>query len=214
MVALPLPLSNDMPDTGGVKSWRNCGLSETVVSSSVALPLPLSTLGSLLSLREISMLTLLGSDILFVCELPLLSTCKLALVDAECRFCLCSGNVNSGYSPGAPPSCTIEPIAGWESGTAIADASSIADRFLRREAGLCPGGLLGYALGVEFVGFHSRAPLSRRGRGRADAALPAVPARLRKGVEESGFQPMKALRRLQRVGVVIRTWGAWEGEVL
>ena len=143
MVALPLLLSKDMPDTGDAKSWLNRGLSVTVASSSAALPLPLSILGSLLFLREMSMLTLLGSDILFVCELPLLSTCKLALVDAECRFCLCSGNVNSGYSPGAAPSCPGDSIAGWESGMAIADASSTADRFLRREAGLCRGGLLG-----------------------------------------------------------------------
>jgi hypothetical protein len=205
MAALPLPLSKDMPDTGVAKAGLILGLSGTTASSSVAFPLPLSILGSLLFLRERSMLTLRGSEILFVCELPLLSTCRLALVDAECRFCLCSGSVNSGYSPGAPPSCSTDPIAGWESGTAIADASSTAERFLRREAGLGRGGLLGYALGVEFVGFHNRAPLSRRGRGCVDAALPAVPARLRKGVEKSGWPPVKALRRLQRVGVVTRT---------
>lgn len=59
------------------------------------------------------MLTLRGKEILFVpVELPLLSTCKLALVDAECRFCLCSGNVNNGYSPGALPSSLGDPIAG------------------------------------------------------------------------------------------------------
>jgi hypothetical protein len=66
------------------------------------------------------MLTLLGNEILFdPVELPLLSTCKLALVDAEYRFCLCSGNVNKGYSPGAPPSSLGDPIAGCESGIAM-----------------------------------------------------------------------------------------------
>jgi hypothetical protein len=50
-----------------------------------------------LFLRAISMLKLLGNETLFVpFELPLLSTCKLALVDPECLFCLCSGSVRSG----------------------------------------------------------------------------------------------------------------------
>lgn len=154
------------------------------------------------------MLTLLGSEILFVWELPLLSTCRLAHVDAECRFCLCSGSVNSGYSPGASPSFPGDPIAGWESGTAIADASSTAEGVVRREVGLCRGGLFGYVLGVEFVGFHSRAPLILRGR--FDATLPAVP--VLKGVDKSGLRPVKVVRRLQRVGVVNRTWGAWKVE--
>ena len=143
MVALPLPLSKDMPDTG-VNSWPTLWLSGSTSSSSVALPFPLSILGSLLFLREVSMLTLLGNEIVFVCELPLLSTCRLARVDAECRFCLCSGSVNSGYSPGAPPSCSADAIAGWASGMAIADASSTAERFLRRDdAGRGRGGLFG-----------------------------------------------------------------------
>jgi hypothetical protein len=161
------------------------------------------------------MLTLLGSEILFVWELPLLSTCRLALVDPECLFCLCSGSVNRGYSPGAPPSCSTDPIAGCERRTAIADASSTAERFLRPETARSRGGLLGYVLGVELVGFHSRAPLSRLGRDCVDAALPAVPARLRKGVEKSECPPVKALRRLHRVGVVTLTWGSGEvGELL
>jgi hypothetical protein len=51
-----------------------------------------------LILREISMLTVRGNEmrLLVPAELPLLSTCRLALVDPECRFCLCSGSVNSG----------------------------------------------------------------------------------------------------------------------
>jgi len=65
----------------------------------------------------------------------------------------------------------------------------------------------GYTLGVEFVGFHSdRATLGRRG---LDAVLLPVPARLRNGAEKSGFPPpMKAFRRLQRVGLVTRTCGS------
>lgn len=143
ILALLLPLSKDMPDTGVSKSWLILGLSVIVASSSVAFPLPLSSLGSLLFLREISMLTLLGSEILFDWVLALLSTCRLAFVDAECRFCLCSGNVNSGYSPGAPPSCPTNPMSGCESGMAIADASSTADRSLCSEAGRWRGGLFG-----------------------------------------------------------------------
>jgi hypothetical protein len=78
-------------------------------------------------LLAISILTLLGNEILFVpVGLPLLSTCKLALVDAECLFCLCSGSVSSGYSPGAVPSSRGDPSAGCSSGIAITDSSSSA----------------------------------------------------------------------------------------
>lgn len=96
MFALALPLSKKMPESGVSKSWLILGLSVAIASSSVAFPFPLSSLGSPLFLRDVSMLTLLGSEILFDWALPLLSTCRLALVDAECRFCLCSGNVNRG----------------------------------------------------------------------------------------------------------------------
>jgi hypothetical protein len=60
---------------------------------------------------------------------------------------------------------------------------------------------------VEFVGFHSRAALVRRGRD--PMLLLTVPARLRKGEAKSGFPPpMRAFRRLQRVGLVTRTCGS------
>lgn len=110
IVALPFPLSKERPADGGIFDIL-CPLFLYPVifftsgfgsSKSTARPLPLSSLGpngddSPLLLRAISTLTLLGNEILFVpVELPLLSTCKLALVEVECRFCLCSGNVNNG----------------------------------------------------------------------------------------------------------------------
>ena len=117
--ALPFPLSNVRPDCGGMIPEALCPLflaplvffgdCSVASSSSTARPFPLSRVGvtgetSPLFLRAISMLTLRGSEmrLLVPAELPLLSTCKLALVDPECRFCLCSGSVNSGYSPPAP----------------------------------------------------------------------------------------------------------------
>jgi len=119
MFALPFPLSNVRPDCRGIIWEELCplsldpaaffGNSSVTSSSSVARPFPLSRVGvtgetSPLFLLEISMLTLRGNEmrLLVPAELPLLSTCKLALVDPECRFCLCSGSVNSGYSPPAP----------------------------------------------------------------------------------------------------------------
>jgi len=119
MFAFPFPLWNVRPDCGGmipealcplflnpVAFFGNCSVAS---SSSTARPFPLSSVGvtgetSPLFLRAISMLTLRGNEmrLLVPAELPLLSTCKLALVDPECRFCLCSGSVNSGYSPPAP----------------------------------------------------------------------------------------------------------------
>lgn len=77
---------------------------------------------------------------------------------------------------------------------------SPVDRFLLRFVDFC--WVCGYTLGVEFVGFHNRAALVRLGR---PMVLP-VPARLRNGEGNSGFPPpMKAFRRLQRVGLVTRT---------
>jgi len=143
-------------------------------SGSIARPLPLSSLGdvgdSLLFCLWISMLTLLGNETLFdPFELPLLSTCKLALAD-PCRLCLFSGSVSSGYDPPAAGPSRGEPMSGCDNGIAITPASSPCERFLFRVG----------TLGVEFVGFHSpRAALGRRGR---DAVLlPPVPERLRKG---------------------------------
>jgi hypothetical protein len=58
------------------------------------------------------------------------------------------------------------------------------------------------------LGFHNRAALGRRGRPRL-RLLPPVPERLRNGEAKSGFPPpMRAFRRLQRVGLVIRTCGS------
>jgi hypothetical protein len=147
------------------------------------------------------MLRLLGTEILFVpVELPLLSICMLALVDAECLFCLCSGSVNNGYSPGTALSSLGSPISGCSSGTAITALSSCWTFFLA-----CFARFEGKTLGVEFVGFHSRAAL---GRGHDPILLLPVPERLRNGDGNSGFPfPPRTLRRLQRVGVVTRTSG-------
>jgi hypothetical protein len=144
------------------------------------------------------MLTLLGNETLFDSfELPLLSTCKLALADPKCKLCLFSGSVSSGYDPPAAGPSRGELMSGCDNGIAITPASSPCERFLFRVG----------TLGVEFVGFHSpRAALGRRGR---DAVLlPPVPERLRKGELKSGFPPpIKALRKLQRVGLVTLTCG-------
>jgi hypothetical protein len=213
IVALPFPLSIVRPDTGGIiPGALSRGDCFVVSSSSMARPFPLSRVGvtgetSPLFLREISMLTLLGSEtrLLVPFELPLLSTCKLALVDAECRFCLCSGSVNSGYSPPAPAPSRGLLRSGCSSGIAITALSSgdlslrlVTDRFC----------CCGYTL-VELLGFHNRAALGRRGLPRLMLLLPTVPERLRNGDAKSGFPPpMRALRRLQRVGLVMRTCGS------
>lgn len=62
------------------------------------------------------------------------------------------------------------------------------------------------------MGFQSLDPL---GRPTLDEALLAVPEREREnGVEKGGLlPPMRALRKLQRVGVVTRTWGSEELEL-
>jgi hypothetical protein len=65
-------------------------------------------------------------------------------------------------------------------------------------------------LGVELFGFHNLTAEGRRCRPRA-IELPPVPERLRKGDAKSGPPvplPVKALRRLQRVGLVTRTCGS------
>ena len=180
----------------------NC-FSVSSRSSSTAFPFPLSSLGefSPLLFRAISILTLLGSETLFVAlELPLLSTCRLALVDPECRFCLCSGSVKSGYSPPAAAPSRGELRSGCCSGMAMTLSSLCCLR--RVDDG---------PRGVELLGFQRRAALGRRGRPRA-MLLPPVPERLRNGdakvLLKSGFPPpIRALRRLQRVGLVTRTWG-------
>jgi len=154
----PFPLSNVRPDCGGIIPEALCPLFLNPVaffgdgfvtsSSSTARPFPLSRVGvigvtgemSPLFLRAISMLTLRGNEmrLLVPLELPLLSTCRLALVDPECRFCLCSGSVNSGYSPPAPAPSRGLLRSGCSSGIAITALSSgdlflglVADRFWR-----------------------------------------------------------------------------------
>jgi hypothetical protein len=142
------------------------------------------------------MLTLLGNETLFdPFELPLLSTCKLALADPKCRLCLFSGSVNRGYDPPTAGPSRGELMSGCDNGIAITPASSPCERFLFRVG----------TLGVEFVGFHNpRVVLGRRGLD--PMLLPPVPERLRKGELKSGFPPpIKALRKLQRVGLVTLT---------
>lgn len=151
MFAFPFPLSNVRPDCGGiipealwplflnpVTFFEDCFVAS---SSLTARPFPLSSIGvtgetvagemSPLFLRTISILTLRGNEmrLLVPVELPLLSTCRLALVDPECRFCLCSGSVNSGYSPPAPAPSLGLLRSGCSSGIAITALSS-GDRFL------------------------------------------------------------------------------------
>jgi len=153
MFALPFPLSNVRPDCGCMMPKVLCPLFPEPVaffddwsaasSSSTARPFPLSRIGvtgemgetSPLILREISMLTLRGNEmrLLVPAELPLLSTCRLALVDPECRFCLCSGSVNSGYSPPAPAPSLGLLRSGCSSGIAITALSS-GDLVLRLAA--------------------------------------------------------------------------------
>jgi len=141
MFAFPFPLSIVRPDCGdkipffcSAPSW-----------SSIARPFPLSRVGvigetvageaSPLFLLAISMLTLRGNEtrLLVPAELPLRSTCKLALVDPECRFCLCSGSVNNGYSPPAPAPSLGLLRSGCSSGIAITGLSS-GDLFRRLAA--------------------------------------------------------------------------------
>ena len=185
------------------------GKSTLISSFSVARPFPLSSLGSAgedspLFRLWISMLTLLGKDILFVSsELPLLSTCRLALVDPECRLRRCSGRDNSGPSPPTPPSCRDCPSHGSESGTATTALSSSGDLFLRRASYLLCDACVRF-LGVELVGFHSLPALGLR-VGVAPILAPVF-ARYRKGVWFP--PPMRAFRRLQRVGLVTRTCGS------
>lgn len=150
--ALPFPLSNVRPDCGSMipeALWPRFLVPATFFgerfvatssSSSIARPFPLSRVGvtgetSPLFLLAISMLTLRGNEmrLLVPAELPLLSTCKLALVDPECRFCLCSGSVSSGYSPPAPAPSLGLLRSGCSRGTAITVLSS-SDRFLRLAA--------------------------------------------------------------------------------
>jgi hypothetical protein len=89
---------------------------------------------------------------------------------------------------------------------AITVLCSSGERFRRRVRACRCCAVCGYTLGVEFVGFHNRAALVRRGR---DSMLLPVPARLRKGEGNSGFPPpIRAFRRLQRVGLEILTWGS------
>lgn len=144
------------------------------------------------------MLTLLGNEILFESpELPLLSTCRLALADPKCRLCLFSGSVKRGYDPPAVGPWRGELMSGCDSGIAITPGSSSCERFL----------FLVGTLGVEFVGFHN--PRVVFGcRGLDPRLLPPVPERLRKGELKSGFPPpIKALRRFQRLGLVTLTCG-------
>jgi hypothetical protein len=95
-------------------------------SGDTARPFPLSSFlsgvvgDSPLFLREVSILTLLGNETLFdPTELPLLSTCKLALADPKCWLCLCSESVNNGYDPPAAAPSLGDPISGCVSGIAI-----------------------------------------------------------------------------------------------
>lgn len=95
---------------------------------------------------------------------------------------------------------------------AITVLPSTSERFLLLLELRCRVGGCGYALGVEFVGFHKDLAVPGR-RGLDITLLLPVPARLRKGVEKSEFPlPIRAFRRLQRDGLVICTCGSSEAE--
>lgn len=176
--------------------------------SSPSLPFPLSSGGTVeragetspLLLLARSMLTLLGklTRLLLLPSLPLLSTCKLALVDPECRLALCSGSVKSGYSPPAAAPSLGLLTSGCFSGIAMTALSSGLLCLLVSVR--CEG-----PLGVELLGFQSLAAEGRRGLPRGAIEDPPVPERCRNGLTNSDPPPINALRRLQRVGLVTRT---------
>jgi hypothetical protein len=141
-------------------------------------------------------------------SLPLLSTCRLALALPECRLCLFSDNVRSGYSPPAIAPSVRAPSSGWFKGTAIGGLLSSGDLGLLPLLWCCVG--TGSAR-VEFEGFQRLVPVPCRSV-RIDIALVSVLERLR--LKGEGYPPpMSAVRRLQRVGLLTRTCGCGEGGI-